>query len=303
MTVNIPPQSVTVCLATFRRETVEATIHSLAAQVLPKNVTLEVIVCDNDETPSARSRIQTLAAQVKVPIRYVHAPKRNISVARNAGLNAANGDWVAFIDDDEIAPKDWIATLYNCAITHGHDIVFGPAYAHYPPGAPQWISSIDYHSNIPHDRGGVVQTGHTCNALMRRTAPMIEGERFLLEKGRTGGEDTEFFFRLWKAGAKLGICREAEVHETVEPSRLSFKWLLKRKFRSGITYGKHALVKPGLMARLQLVILAFAKIIYCGLRSAAAVFSQTSRNFWALRAIFHCGVASTGFKIREQELY
>lgn len=294
---------ITVCICTFRRASIVDALKSVDGQTLPGDVALSVIVADNDETRSAEALVLDTAQLLKTPVTYVHAPARNISIARNACLDAAQGDWVVFFDDDEIAPPDWIAALLQTAKDEQADVVFGAAKAQYDDSVPTWIRARDYHSNIPKRRGGVVQTGHTCNAMMKRDHPAILGERFRLDKGRTGGEDTEFFFRLWRAGAKLAISDEATVYEPVDPKRLSFDWIMKRKYRSGISYGRHALAKNTLFARLKLLITASAKIAFSGLMSLLQFPSKTHRNYWIFRAGFHTGVASSVLNIREQELY
>ena len=220
--------TIDICVCTYRRPSIEDTLRSLDRQTLPDGVSARAIVIDNDETPSARDRVEAIAANLSMPVKYIHAPANNISIARNAGLDAATAQWIAFIDDDEVAEPDWLASLLQMARVNSLDAVFGPAIAVYPETAPNWMRQQDYHSNVPVRRGGVVQTGHTCNALMRASSPIVKGQRFLIEKGKTGGEDTEFFFRLWYAGAKFGISEAAIVHEAVglrmdSPAQIPFR--------------------------------------------------------------------------------
>jgi cellulose synthase/poly-beta-1,6-N-acetylglucosamine synthase-like glycosyltransferase len=46
-----------------------------------------------------------------VPLRYVLEPRGGLSWARNAGWKAANSDIIAFLDDDEIPDRHWLAEL------------------------------------------------------------------------------------------------------------------------------------------------------------------------------------------------
>jgi len=292
-----------ICVCTFRRPSLAETLHSLGRQVLPEGTTLRIIVADNDQTPSAQDLVTRVAQDLPFHVHYVHAPSRNISLARNACLDAAKGEFLAFIDDDEVAPPNWIADLYALIVEGPYDAVFGPAMAEYPDSAPEWIKQADYHSNMPTRRNGTVQTGHTCNALIRTNAPCFAGQRFLLEKGRTGGEDTEFFFRAWRAGAHFAISDIAKVYEPVEPSRLAFRWIAKRKFRSGITYGRLERGRLSLAKAAVSLCVTILKIAYCLLRALLGVFSSTTRNFWLLRAVFHSGVITSILSVKEQELY
>ena len=294
---------VDACVCTFRRETIADALRSLGAQNLPAGCELRVIVADNDDEPSARPRVEAAAAQLTIDVIYVHAPARNISIARNACLDASDAEWLAFLDDDEIAPPDWIAKMLARAQEGGFDAVFGPAVAEYDAEAPDWITASDYHSNRIKPRNGEVQTGHTCNALIRRTNPDFASLRFRLEKGRTGGEDTELFFRMWRGGARLGYVEDAPVFEPVNPARLSFAWIRKRKFRAGLSYGAHSLRTFSAAERTKLFASAAGKAAFSGLMAAMWVFAETRRNFWALRAVFHAGVCAAAFNVAEAELY
>lgn len=299
----IRPTSVTVCMATWRRPSAVDALRSIDAQQGLEGVTVDIIVADNDETPSARELIETAARDLRTPVTYVHAPARNISIARNATLDAARGEWAAFIDDDETAAPDWLAKLLTTAQSSGASLVIGPAFAVYPPDAPDWMKEQDHHSNLPVTRGGQAQTGHTCNALVRIADPAIRGERFRLDKGRSGGEDTEFFFRLWKKGRKIEIASDAKVYETVDPARLNYDWIAKRKFRAGQSYGFHSLRTGSGQERLKLRVAAASKVVFSLTLAALCFTSPGRRRFWSLRGRMHQGVMAATFGRREEELY
>lgn len=292
------PIHVDVLMCTFRRTEVAQSLASLDRQILPDGVTMRVIVADNDETPSAKERVE--AHPMSCPVHYVHAPARNISIARNACLDNATADWVAFIDDDEEAHPDWLASLLRTAKSSGVDGVFGPAIAEYGAEAPDWMREQDHHSNIPERRAGVVQTGHTCNALLRWGDVPWREARFDLQRGRSGGEDTEFFFRLGQMGATFEIDMDAIVTEPVAPKRLTLGWLFRRKFRMGQSYAASA---PGLGGRIKLFLSACGKAAICGLAALAFTFSPEKRRYWALRGALHLGVCAGCLSMKQPEIY
>ncbi|SES37017.1 succinoglycan biosynthesis protein ExoM [Tranquillimonas rosea] len=300
MTDGSPARRVDILVCTFNRPQITATLDSLDAQKRPPATELRIIVADNAETPASQSLIEEHARTLATPVRYVHAPARNISIARNACLDAATGDWVALIDDDEIADGDWIAALLRRADETGADAVFGPALAEYGPEAPEWMRQQAHHSNIPERRDGVVETGHTCNALVRFGDVPWADERFDLARGRSGGEDTEFFFRLMRHGARFEIADEAIVREPVAPDRLRLGWLMQRKYRMGQSYAASA---PGLAARVKLALTAAAKTAYCGVAACGRAAATDRRNFWTLRMALHAGVVSGCLALPQAELY
>ena len=103
------PVRIDIGICTFRRPQLEQTLRSLAGLHVPAGVALRIVVADNDSTQSARATVQALAAHLPFEIRYVHCPASNISLARNACLEAASGDFLIYMDDDqEVASSDWL---------------------------------------------------------------------------------------------------------------------------------------------------------------------------------------------------
>jgi glycosyltransferase involved in cell wall biosynthesis len=64
----------------------------------------EIIVVSNGESDAMRERSHAVAAVHDC--RYFALPKGNVSVARNFAIASAKGEWIAFVDDDDL----WIPT-------------------------------------------------------------------------------------------------------------------------------------------------------------------------------------------------
>lgn len=289
-----------VCICTFRRPFVIETLKSIEAAAVPEGAELRVIVIDNDDSPTAKERVSETGAKMARPVHYKHAPGANISIARNAGLDAADGDWVAFLDDDEVVEPDWLTALVARQKETNADAVFGHSRANYGSDAPAWIIKGDFHSQFAAPRGNEVETGHTCNALLRWGDAPWRAERFALERGRSGGEDTEFFFRLRQMGARYAIADDSIVSEDVPPARLTLGWLLRRRFRIGQSYAASA---HGLPAKAKLLMLAAAKSAYSFLRAGLAFGAQDRRAFWLMRGTMHAGVCAGCLNLRQRALY
>ena len=191
-----------VCICTFQRPELAAALKSIADQKLPVGHTVRVIVVDNDIEPSARATVASWGAGQNISefVHYLHAPGRNISVARNACLDYAEGDWIAFLDDDETASPEWLAALISKA--GEGDIIFGPVQAVYSAHAPGWLRKGDFHSARVAYRNRRIDTGYAGNVLMRRGAVEAANIRFDLASGVSGGEDTLFFGKLAAAGLR-----------------------------------------------------------------------------------------------------
>jgi len=292
---------VDILICTFRRPEVVRTLESLAAMDGPADIAIRVVIADNDDTPSARDVVQGAAADLPWPIHYIHAPARNISVARNACLDAADADYIAFLDDDEWVAADWLSQLLATARSGGADAVFGPVIAAYDDTAPDWIRAGDYHSSYPVRRNGQVETGISGNALLRWGDDVQwTAERFDLARGRSGGEDTEFFFRLRRAGARFEICDAARAWESVPEARLSLRWLARRRYRMGQSYAVSATSNA---QRIKLGLAAFGKAGYCAAAALLCAPARARRNRWILRSLLHVGVCAGCLSLPQSEHY
>lgn len=296
--------AVDVCVCTYRRPAVAETLVSLARQALPPGVKMRIVVADNDEQPEARERVLGAAAAHGLDVAYVHAPARNISLARNACLDAAGAPFLAFIDDDETATEGWLAALLAEMQAGGWDAVLGPVKAVYPPEAPDWLAAGDFHSTGPAPVGGRILKGYAGNVMIRRETVQRLGLRFDLALGRQGGEDDDFFYRMTDAGGRIGFAPDALAYEPVPTQRASLKWLLKRSFRTGQTHGSRLRSRAGRgAARLVQTGVAAAKGGVCLAGAAASAFSPARRSRWLVRGALHAGVVARLAGWRELELY
>lgn len=294
--------AITVCICTYHRPQIADTLRAVAAQEGCDGFDIGVVVADNAQEPTARDFICSLAAELGLALTYVHAPARNISIARNACLAAARGDWIAFVDDDVRPSSVWLKELVAEADRRGWDAVLGPARAVYPEATPAWIRISDFHSSkLKWVRGRIV-TGYTTNVLLRRRLIVEAGLGFCVELGQSGGEDTDFFYRFCDAGGRIGFAPRALAYEPVPLDRVNFPYLVKRNFRQGQTYARRLLqCSAGPLNVFLNIQLALAKALLLGLGSCLP--NRSARNRCMVRAALHCGVVARLCGLTEIRLY
>lgn len=97
---------------------IDRCVESLVAQTLRD---IEIILVD-DGSPDASGKMCDEWAKKDDRIKVIHKVNGGLSDARNVGIEAAKGDYVAFIDSDDWIDSDMFETLYNAAIKHDADI-------------------------------------------------------------------------------------------------------------------------------------------------------------------------------------
>lgn len=264
---------ITVAIASIGRASLARTLRSLAALSQAPGTVISVVVADDSPDGAALRLIEGLSLE-DLPVRCLKVASGNISVARNALIDAASGDWIAWVDDDEWVEPDWLVRLLDCAHEYKADVVVGPVLPEYPGDAPEWVVRAKPHYNEWGHRGKRLSTGRGGNTLVRTGLFRELGLRFDPALGVTGGEDTALFAAAAAKGAVIVATDDAIAYEPVPPERLAPSYILRRAVRSGQSYGHARLGErswPGWR-----VVFGFAVLVKC---VAAAVFALALRPF------------------------
>ena len=102
---------------------VEKYLHECVESI--KNQThkdIEIILVDDGSPDNCPAMCDEYAKNDK-RIKVIHKENGGLSDARNAGLSAATGEYIAFIDSDDWVDEDYVEKLINGAISTGADIV------------------------------------------------------------------------------------------------------------------------------------------------------------------------------------
>lgn len=251
-------------------------LRSATAQRLPAELTVEIVVIDNSRAGSAREIVDEFAS-APAPVRYVGEPNPGVANARNAGLRAAAGEWIAFLDDDEEAAPNWLAELMSTAQAVGADAVFGPVSARADSG--EEMGALDsYFSRglVRPDRADITELAPylgTNNSLFRR-ARCFEGDHpFDTSLNETGGEDSLLLRRLVMRGRRFAWAANAGVVEWTPPRRLNWSYVRRRKFLSGqIRVFVQDMSAPGHVGQIGLWMAVGAAQTLLGALAAAALY-------------------------------
>ena len=287
---------VSVAIASIGRETLIDTLRSIASARRPGHMVLDVLIAD-DSRDGAATQLVAANPVKNLEVTCLKVASGNISTARNALLDAADGDWLIFVDDDEWVEPDWLEKLFACQEEFDADVVIGPVHPVYPDHTPAWLKAANPLYMDWGPRGKRIYTGRGGNTLVRLGFICALELKFDEAYGRTGGEDTMLFGQAAERGARIFVTDDAIAHEHVPEERLGTSYILSRAVRSGQSYGQMRLARhPDPLWHIVFALAALAKCIVAGLLAlvlrpfdrprAFRMRQKFSQNRGKLRAVF-----------------
>ncbi len=216
-------------------------------------------------------------------VTYCVEPEQNMPRARNRAVQNATGDYVAFIDDDELPETDWLTRMLDACRTFDADGVLGPVRPFFVQPPPAWLLKSRLCERPEHATGTLLQWRQTRagNVLLRRQ--VLEGpeEPFWREFGH-GGEDQHFFKRMMERGRRFVWCNEAAVYETIPPERMSRRYFLTRALRRG--QDDRQFLSPLSVVKSLLAVPAYTAMI-----PLSCVLGQHAPMKYSVRLLDHIG--------------
>lgn len=214
-------------------------IDSLVAQDLGKDQ-FEIIVVDNNDDPARAAEFGARYAGIDC-LRYIHEPVPGLSTARNAGAQMARGAILAYLDDDAIAPPNWLRELQAGYRKFGEAaaIAGGPVDPVWVTPRPRWLTKkFEGMFTIVDWGGDCREIGSKewlagCNYSIRRDQLLALGG-FVTHLGRKGGlsllsnEELEITDAVREQGGKIIYVPTARVKHRIDPSRVSADWVKRR---------------------------------------------------------------------------
>jgi succinoglycan biosynthesis protein ExoM len=267
---------------TLRRpQSLARALDSLAAQTA-RGLIAQVVVVDNDATPSAREAVDEAARRTGLPIVYVHEPQPGVATARNRALAEIAADHVAFLDDDEEAPPDWLERLFAVHQALVADVTFGPVRG-VAAGAPEAERPyLDwFFSRIGPGETGLTDRGWGCgNSLMRRATALRGEAPFDVAGNEAGGEDDRLFLKLQAAGARFAWAADAWVWEHAPETRADARYALRRAFAYGQGPTRHALRQGRRLAALRWIAVGAGQAAVFGAATVLAFLLRRPDRFF-----------------------
>lgn len=197
-----PRVSVVVCTYNGHR-TIEQTLRSLTQVVYER---FEVIVVNDGSRDGMAQVLARLEEELRdqLDLKVIEIPNGGLSHARNVGMRSANGEIVAYLDDDAMPDPHWLQYLVDTFLRQKVVAVGGPnlpvpgdndaalCVAHSPGGPNHVLLSDEVAEHIP-----------GCNMAFRKSA--LEAVGGFDPQFRIAGDDVDLCWRLQARGGVIGF--------------------------------------------------------------------------------------------------
>lgn len=291
----MPPsdtEHICVCVCTYKRpDLLGRSLQELARQYTDGLFTYSIVVVDNDQLESAKTVVEDFAANSAIPVKYCVEPRQNIALARNMAVANADGDFVAFIDDDEIPSYTWLLTLFKSCRQYGVDGVLGPVKPYFEDQPPAWVIAGGFYNRATYPTGFVIDwsKGRTGNVLLKKEVFRAVDVPFRPEF--RSGEDQDFFRRVIEKGYVFIWCDEAVAHELVPPIRWQRGFMLRRAMLQGTMWLSPPFGALGIAKSM------VAAVLYVGALPFALAAGQHRFMSVSVKLFYHLGKLLAGVGI------
>lgn len=197
-TIHVP--SISVVIPAYRAAAyIGEALESVLAQAQPST---EIIVV-NDGSPDSDA-LERVLESYRDRIVYLKQENGGVSSARNAGILAARGEWLAFLDADDIWMPNYLETQFTFLRDNpGFDMVFPNCvnFGNSPLAGSLNMDLSPIHGEITFLRALAGECTIAYCALIRREIVIRAG---LFDTTLRGSEDFNLWLRILKLGGRIG---------------------------------------------------------------------------------------------------
>ena len=230
---------ISVIILTYNRaELLPDLLSSVTSQVTENLFNYEILLVNDSSTDDTASVLECYSQ--RPGIRVLQGLGTGPAGARNIGISAARGGWVAFLDDDEIPSPDWLFELYMTAFETRADIVAGARELHICPppltkldpycrellGEELWYTERTMLSKYRYPNTGNV-------LLSRRVFTAVGTFDESPISSSFGGEDVDLMMRARRAGIQQWFAPGAKVAHITPRARTLSRALFRCAMRQG----------------------------------------------------------------------
>ncbi len=240
-TVALNPH-ITVAIPTYNGEKrLPLLLERLLQQTGLDHIRWDIIVCDNGSTDETAAVVRHYQASwpSHFPLHYRFAAEQGAAFARQRAVEAATGELIAFLDDDNLPAADWVAQAYQFAQSHPRAGVLGSQiHGKFESELPAELKNIQCFLAII-ERGDQPQRYEPTKKILPPAAGLVVRKQawldavperlFLNNKGKEAGlasEDLEAILHIQKSGWEVWYNPDMVVYHDIPDARLRKDYLV-----------------------------------------------------------------------------
>ncbi|MCH5239877.1 MAG: glycosyltransferase [Muribaculaceae bacterium] len=235
------PPSFSIIVPVYNRpQEVEELLESLSHQT---DKDFEIILVEDGSTIDCRAACEKFGEEVR--IKYFHKSNEGRSIARNYGIERADGDFFVFVDSDCILPPDYIESLKRSLKDNPTDCFGGPDAAHESFSDVQ--KAINFSMTSFLTTGGIRGGKKSMEKFTPRTFNMGFSRKVFEKVGgfrEMFSEDIDMSTRIKNEGFKVVLFPEVKVFHK---RRVDFKKFWRQVHVFGMSRITLQLLYPGSM--------------------------------------------------------
>jgi glycosyltransferase involved in cell wall biosynthesis len=191
-----------------------------------------VVVDDGSEDGSAA------VAKSFEGVRYVFQSNQGPSAARNAGIAAAGGEFIAFLDADDVMLPNKLRVQIGYLLEHPeigcvlaqHDDVVEPGMAR-----PAWLAGHPPSGQTPAFSGPVTKRAQVWPHLRRGGVSAVIRREVLRRAGDFDPDfrhfgDVEWLFRVWRSGVEIAVLPDILLRRRIHGANLTYRRRATQRF-------------------------------------------------------------------------
>lgn len=202
---------------------------------------VQIDIVENHTEKNLEALIVELAPSLSFKVTYHWEPKLGIPIARNHGLRAAKASGathIIFIDDDERVDELWLRELWNAYLQYSEDtVILGTVISAFESSENEHLHHMLQRKIRP--TGYALDTCATNNVIVHIETLDQHQLRFDESRPLAGGTDSQLFRKAYLLNIPMLYCAEAIVYEDIPAVRVNMRWISRRNFRVGLTYGEY----------------------------------------------------------------
>ncbi len=202
----------------------------------------EILVVDNGSTDDTAAVAERWSSTLD--LRCVSEPRRGLSNARNRAIEEADGEILAFLDDDVLVTDTWLPALRagfdqwpSCAGLAGR------VDLEWTTGRPTWLpatretffarTELGDDARLLNDGESPVGANMAVRSSVAAEVGAFDARLGYSGTSLLGNEEVDFFRRVRTAGYRVAYHPEATVNHVVDADRATRSYLLRRLYSQG----------------------------------------------------------------------